>query len=141
MNKIKTIIVCSLIILIILTLWEKKEREDFKQRALLALEIQKAVEFLIVDLPQAQENSIKDVPADGIWYHHIAFDLASQGVFEYLIKDGSLFRINKGKLLLIADNIGDLRIRRYKNVPNILEIQIEAHKNVSLISNLRLRIR
>ena len=80
------------------------------------------------------------LPADGLWHNRIAFDQAQQGPLEYIIKDGHLLRINDGKTLLIADNISDLRIRRQKTTPDILEVQIEAQNNVSLVSNLKIRI-
>lgn len=102
--------------------------------------IRKALEHLMFDLREARKNSILDLPADGLWHHRIAFDRADEGALEYVIKDGHLFRISNGKALLIADNIGDLRIRRQKETPDILEVQVEAKDNILLVSNLRIRI-
>ena len=107
----------------------------------LAQDIRKVLGSLMVDLQDARESSIQDVPADGQWHHRFAFENTRQGPLEYLIKDGHLLRINGGKTVLIADNINDMHIRRQKETPDILEVQIEAQKNVSLVSNLRIRIR
>ena len=144
MNKTKIIIVCLFIPFFILgfVLFSKvKSREEFRQKAVLAQEIRKVLDHLMFDLREARENTILDAPADGQWHHRIAFDGAKQGALEYIIKDGHLLRINKGETMLIADNIGDMRIRRQKETPDILEVQIEAKKNVSLISNLKIRVR
>ena len=93
------------------------------------------------DLREAQQSSILDAPADGMWHSRIAFIQNQLGALEYIIKEGHLFRVNQGKTLLIADNIASLRMRRQKETPDILEVQIEAQKNVSLISNLKIRMR
>jgi hypothetical protein len=144
MNKLKIIYACLIIpffILIALTFLKIKHHEEFQQKAVLAHEIRKVLEHLMVDISQAREASFGDVATDGLWHHRISFDQVQQGAVEYLIKEGHLLRINQGKTLFIADDIGDLRIRRQKETPDILEIQIEAKKNVSLISNLKIRLR
>ena len=95
----------------------------------------------MVDLREARENTILDAPADGAWHSRIAFDRIGQGSLEYIVKEGRLLRLNHGQSLLIADDIATLHIRRQQSTPDILEVQIEAQKNVSLVSNLRIRIR
>ena len=92
------------------------------------------------DLSEAHENTILDVPADGLWHNRISFIQARQGAMKYLIKGGRLFRINNGRILMVADNISDFRIRRPKETPDVLEVQIKAQKNVSLVFNLRIKI-
>ena len=144
MNKIKIIIVCLLVVffaLITLTFWKIKSNEEIHQKAVLAQEIQKALYHIMFDLRSARENTIMDLPADGMWYNHIAFNRVHQGVLEYKITGGHLLRVINGKGLLIADHIGDMRIRRQKTTPYILEVQIEAQNNVSLKSYLKIRIR
>jgi len=144
MNKIKIILVCLLIPFLLLmgnTLWKIKNKVDFQQKVLLAQETRKVLDHLMFDLREAQQSSILDAPADGMWHSRIAFIQNQLGALEYIIKEGHLFRVNQGKTLLIADNIASLRMRRQKETPDILEVQIEAQKNVSLISNLKIRMR
>jgi hypothetical protein len=144
MNKLKITYVCLFIVFFILTgltFFKIKHMEDFQQKAVLAVEIRKVLETLMFDLREAREDTIQGIPADGLWYHRIAFDRARQGALEYTIKDGHLLRTNKGQTLLIADHIADISLRRQANAPGILEVRIEARHNVSLISNLRIRMR
>ena len=143
MDKIKIIIVCLVVpffILIAFTFWEIKNEKEFRQKTVLAHELQRVLEPLMFDLREARENTI-DVPADGLWHDRISFIEGQQGVMEYLVQRGRLFRINNGKILMVADNIADLCIRRQKETPDILEVRIKAQKNVSLVSNLRIRVR
>jgi hypothetical protein len=122
------------------TVFKIKSIEEFQQKVVLAHELHKVLEHLTYDLIEARKNTVLDVPVDGIWHDHIAFIHARQGAMEYLIKEGGLFRVNNGKRSLIADDIADLRIRRQKETPDILEIQVKAQKNVSLTYNLRIRM-
>jgi len=143
MDKIKIIIVCLLVpffVLAAFTFHKIKSKEEFQQKAVLAKEMRKAMEHLMLDLLKARKDTILNAPADGLWHNRIAFTHAKQGALEYWIKDGHLLRINNGKTILIADDIGDLRIRRQPQTPDIMEVQIEAQNNVSLISNLKVRI-
>ena len=144
MKKLKIVFVCMLIPFFVVTgiiLLKIKNKDEFRQKTALAYEIRKVLGYLMFDLSEAQENSFIDLPPDGQWHKRIAVNGAQQGDLEYLIKDGHLFRVSKGVRSLIADNIGDLRIRRQKDTPDIVEVQIEARMNVSLISNLRIRTR
>jgi hypothetical protein len=141
MNKIKIIFVCLLLPFLVLIFLKIKHKEEFQQKAVLAQEIHKILGSMMFDLREAREGSILDAPADGQWHNRIAFDHTQEGALEYTIKDGHLWRINNGKEVLIADHISDMRLRRQVNAPNILEVQIEARNKVSLVSNLRIRIR
>jgi len=144
MNKIKIVFFCMLIpffIFLAVILLKIKSDGEFRQKTVLAVETRKVLEHLMIDLREARQNTILDLPSDGAWHHRIAFDSAKEGALEYIIKEGHLFRFNKGSELLIADNIADLRIRRQKVTPDILEVQIEAQKDVSLVSNLKIRLR
>jgi hypothetical protein len=144
MKKIKIIYICLFIpffIFVALTVLKIKNKEEFQQKAVLAREIRKVLYHLMVDLRDARVNTFLDAPADGQWHNRIAFIEAGQGALEYVIKEGHLLRLNDGKSLLIADDIGGLRIRHQKETPDIVEVQIEARKNVSLTSYLKIRIR
>ncbi len=143
MNKIKTIIVFLFVpffVLITVVFLQIKKKEEFRQKVVLAQEVRKALYFLMFDLREARESTVLDVPPDGLWHSRIAFDEATQGVLEYFIREGQLVRVNGGKTLLIADHMGGLRIRRQKMTPDIIEVQVTAHKNVSLTSYLKIKI-
>jgi len=118
-----------------------KARQDYRQKVVLAGEIRKALEHVMLDLRQVRVRAISDVPADGQWYNHIVFERPGQGLVGYIIKEGRLWRLNRVQTLLIADHISAWRVRRQKMTPDILEIQIEAKNSVSLVSHLKLRIR
>jgi len=144
MNKVKTILLYVLIPLVVLmgvTFLTIKNKKEFQQKTVLAQELRKVLENLMFDLSAARENTIMDVPADGRWHNRITFIQGRQGTMEYLIKGNRLFRISNGRILMVADNIADFRIRRQKEIAGILEVQIKAQKNVSLISNIKIRIR
>jgi hypothetical protein len=117
-----------------------KSQEKVRQKAVLAGEMWKVQSNLMLDLRQAHENSIRGVPPDGLWHRRIGFSSARQGTLEYMVSQGSLFRIQKGKPLLVSDHIEDLLIRRQKATPDMLEVQVVARKNVTLTSNLKIRI-
>jgi len=141
MNNIKIISVCFLVPFLVLmtyTFLKIKSKQQYQQKIVLAQETRKVLGYLMVDLREAREKSILDVPPDGLWHHRMAFDRNNQGALEYLVHDGQLFRINQGKSELIAEDINDIRIRRQENTPDLLEV--EAKKNVSLISNLKIRV-
>ena len=118
-----------------------KDKEDYRRKIVLAGEIHKVLERLMFDLYGAGVSSIQDVPADGEWHDRIAFAHPGQGAGEYQLQGGHLWRMSAGQASLIADHIGRLRIRRQKEDPDILEVQIEARDDVSLLSNLKIRIR
>lgn len=123
-----------------LTFYNIKNKEEFRQKIILAKETKKALERLMFDLREARENTILDVRPDGLWHRRIAFIRAHQGVLEYTVKKGHLLRLNKGKEMLVADHIGDFCVRRQKGTPDILEVQIKAQDRVSLTFNLRVKI-
>ena len=144
MDKVKTILLYVLIPILVLmgvTYLTIKNKKEFQQKTVLAQELRKVLENLMLDLSAARENTIIDVPADGRWHNRITFIQGRQGTMEYLIKGNRLFRISNGRILMVADNIADFRIRRQKEIAGILEVQIKAQKNVSLISNIKIRIR
>ena len=142
MARLKTVVlICFVIFLSSLIFFKLKKYEEIKQKIVLAHEVHKVLGFLVFDLRDARESTIRDVPADGQWHHRLAFDSLQNGQLEYLITAGHLFRINRGQRSLIADNICELRIRRQTQTPDILEVQIKAQKNVILLSNLKIRMR
>ena len=144
MNKIKIIIVylfIPLFVLLSLVFMKVRANEQFKQKVVLNQEIRKVLGVLMLDLRQARENSILDVPADGAWHNRIDFDRDGQGTVAYFIKDGRLFRASKNIESLLGEDIGELRIRRQKTTPFIVEVQIEAKKKVAVMSYLKIRTR
>jgi hypothetical protein len=143
MNKFKIIYVSLFIlffVLIVSVFFKIKKQEEFRQKIVLAHEIRKVLDHLMSDMYQARQGSFEGLPADGLWHKRIAFIETGQGALEYLIKEGHLLRISKGSVLVIADDIADICLRRHVNSPDILEVRIKAQKNVSLTSNLRIRI-
>ena len=143
MNKSKIIFIGLLIsfsVLIVFTVIKIKHKQELRQKAVLALEMRKVLGFLMLDLREARVGTILDAPPDGLWHSRIAFNRAPQGVLEYSIKDGHLYRISKVKRFLVADHIAHLLIRRQKLTPYIVEVQIEAQNKVSLMSYLKIRI-
>ena len=144
MNKIKILYVGLLIgicVLTVSTFLKIKNIEDYRRKTILAQEIHKVLEQLMFDLYDARESTIQDVPADGQWHSHIAFAHAGGQVGEYQLRGEHLWRLHNGQALLIADHIGALRLRRQKETPDVLEVQIEARNNVSLLSHLKIKIR
>ncbi len=144
MNKSKIICVCLTVLFFVLialtSLYHSKENQGFRQKAVVAQGMRKALTLLMFDLREARENTIRYVPVDGLWHDRMAFDSARQGILEYITKEGRLYRTNKGKTMLTADHIGDLRFRRQKSAPDIVEVQMVSQKNVSLVYNLKVRI-
>ena len=130
----KIISVCLFILFFILIVFgyqKIKEKEEFGQKVVLAQETRKALGILMLNLSQANENTLHGVPVDGLWHEDVP---------GFVIKEGHLIMINHDQSLLIANHIIDLRIRRQRQTPDILELRIEAKKDVSLVSNLKIRI-
>jgi hypothetical protein len=140
MKNLKIICICLFIFLLGIVYIQLQKSEKNQQKVVLAREMGKVQNNLMFDLSQAHEYSIKGVPADGLWHNRIVFNSARQGALEYVVRQGNLFRVSKGKPVLISDHISDLRLRRQRETPDILEIQIETQKSVELISNLRIRL-
>ena len=144
MNNMKIIYFCLfafLIVLIGLTLLKIKHQGEFQQKTVLAKETHQGLVKLMYDLSKAHKNTIRGVKPDGQWHHRIAFYQTGQGLVTYLLKDGRLLRLNANKNLLIAYSIADLSFRRQPQAPDILEVRIVAQKDVSLISNFKIRLR
>jgi len=145
MNKIKILSVClsiGLCVAAACVFFKIKSKDDYRQKTILAQEIHKVLEHLMFDLYDVGESTIQNVPADGQWHTRIAFAHPGRDAgVEYQLRAGHLWRLNNGNALLIADHIGAWRIRRQKATPDILEVQIEARDNVSLLSNLKIKVR
>ncbi|MDE2028681.1 MAG: hypothetical protein KGK03_07970 [Candidatus Omnitrophica bacterium] len=132
-NKLKIIYVCLFIpfvILMVLTFFKIKHFQEYNRKVVLAKDIRKVLESLFLDLSENRNDALLKTPVDGRWH----------GDPEYIIKEGNLFHINGKTRFLVADHIAALRVRRLKQSPNILEIRIEAKSDVTLVSNLRIRI-
>ena len=143
MNKLKVIIICGLIPFFILmgfTFIKIKEKQEFQQKLVLAQEIRKGLVHLMLDLRQARTGAIIDAPADGQWHSRVAFIQDNKGILEYIVKDGHLWRIDRGNPFMIADHITDLRMRREGVQGDILELQIEAHDGVTVKYVLKIKV-
>jgi hypothetical protein len=144
MHKSKITFVCLVGVLLVVTaciVLRIKNKENYHQKTLLAQEIHKVLDHLMFDLYDVSTGSLQDLPADGKWYDSIAFKHTGQGVSQYALRGGHLWLFKDGKALLIADYIRRLGVRRQKETPDILELQIEAQNGVSLLSNLKIRLR
>jgi len=117
-----------------------KHRNEYQQKLILAQEMRKALEHLMIDLSQARPGSLQDVPNDGQWHNRLEFESRGQGLLVYTIHNGNLYKQSHGQEELIADYIDLLRIRRQQTAPDIIEVQVEARNNMSLTSNLELRV-
>jgi len=143
MNKIRILIIGLIFCFsgaVILFFFNQRSRDELRQKVILAREIHGVLENLLFDFTEARESSIQGVPDDGLWHHRIDFDQIQLGPMEYMLKAGRLFRINDGRILMIADNMVDLRLRRQRQSPDILEVQLKAKKNVTLTINLKVRL-
>ena len=143
MKNIKIIFVVTIFVFlgfIGFVLVKIKNQADFKQKIYLAMETRKALEHLMVDLSQASENNLLDLPADGQWHHRVAFSQAQDDIIEYSLHEGHLWKSNKGVDSLIADHLSDLSIRREPLSPGILEVKLTAQNSEELISNFKIRI-
>ena len=58
--------------------FKNKDKEDYRQKIILAHEIHKVLDHLMFDLHEARENTIYDVPANGQWYSRIVFAHAGE---------------------------------------------------------------
>ena len=144
MNKIKILYVGLLIglcVVMVFAFLKIKHKEDYLRKTILAQEIHKVLEHLMFDLYDVRENTIQDVPADGQWHSRIVFAHAGEKAGEYLLQGGHLWRLQNGRASLIADHIAALNVRRQQETPDVLEVQIEARNSVSLLSNLKIKIR
>ena len=142
MPKIKLIIVCCLIpvfALCALVLWKAKEKQDYRQRVILAQEIRKVMNLMMFDLRETRQGSVQGVPADGQWHDRIAFE-HSGGPIEYSLKDGHVSRFSDGRGTPVADHIASLRMRRQAVDGAIAEVQIQARDKISLVSNFKIRM-
>lgn len=143
MNKLKIInigLIALICAFVVLSFLKMKHHNEFLQKEVLAQEIHKVLGRLMLDLNEAQQNTIQDAPADGQWHSRIAFDHTKLGALEYVIKDGHLWRKSDLRTEMIADHIGAMRIRRQIQTPDLLEVQIEAMDGVSLLSNFKIRM-
>ncbi len=105
----------------VLFYWRVHQDQEFRQRVLKSWEAKKVPEQLMMAFSQGRENAHRDVPADGLWHHHAFSDPLIRKV-------------------LIGSRITDLRLRRFRQSPGLLDIQVVAVKNIAVVLNLRVRI-
>jgi hypothetical protein len=90
-----------------------KHTQEAKDKALLAEDSRKAVGQLMFDIRENRDSLVRQVPANGEWRNcHWA----------------------------VAQNVSCLRLRRTPQSPDILEVQMQAKKNVSLTFEVRVRM-
>ena len=109
----------------------------------LARETRKAMDAMMGDLREAKSASITGVPADGKWHHAVAFDKGTEGVVHYELTPAGheLRRIAPGFDRTVAVHIAGLNIRRQPGVLDVLEVQLQAQNQGTLISNFKIRTR
>ena len=109
----------------------------------LARETRKAMDAMMGDFREARSASIKGVPADGRWHHELAFDKGAQGTVHYGLTPAGheLRRIAPGSDRTVAVHITGLNIRRQPGVLDVLEVQLQAQNQGTLISNFKIRTR
>jgi hypothetical protein len=118
MIKSKILLILLTIALVVLATFTFKTiraTQELRQRAVLTREIRDVLKGLMPDLQKATASTI-NVPADGNWHPGVGFNKA-RGALQHAV-----------------------RYRRLPNAPDILEVQIEARKDTSLVLNLRTRI-
>ena len=139
--KKKLLVFCLLIALLIFSVfiyWNIR-KQQIQQKAALTPYIHQVFKVLIPEILQARENTILEVPVNGQWQDHIIF-IRNQGCWKYIVKDGSLLQIHNGKAVRMAGSVVDLRFRRQRESPGVLEVQVQVRKDVSLVSHLKIRI-
>ena len=109
----------------------------------LAAETHKAMSAMMVDLRQARASTIEGVPADGKWYHSVAFEKAKEGIVRYEVTPAGreLRRISTGANRTVARSMEGLNIRRQLGVVDVLEVQLQAKNRAELVSNFKIRTR
>jgi hypothetical protein len=120
-------------------IWRVNDKEVMAQKVVLAKETHKVLNYLMLDLREAKQSSLKGMPADGQWHSNIAF-AHSSGPIQYVIKNGELNRHAQGKVTPIAKSIESLYFLRRSNDPAIIQVQIKAKNQSSLISNFKIRM-
>jgi len=119
-------------------LFKMNKIQRAEEKVVMAHEIQKAQQQLMMDLMTVPLSSL-EFPADGQWYDHIKAGRGPQS-FAYVIKDGHLWRIAPQATQEIADYMQDLRIRRKSTSSDIVEVQIQAQDGIPMFSYLKLRM-
>ena len=109
----------------------------------LARETRKAMDAMMGDFREARSATIEGVPADGKWYHSLAFDKGTQGAVRYELTPAGheLRRVTPGSSRTVAVHIAVLNIRRQPGVADVLEVQLQAQNSGTLISNFKIRTR
>lgn len=127
------------LVLVFFIVLEIKHHQEHVQRIALAGQIQKASQSLMLDFALSHSTFL-DLPIDGVWHEKFAFKNDGLVTLKYFINEGHLFRLNRGRETLVADHIVLLRVRRQRNRPDIVEIEIEARNNISVASYLKVRL-
>ena len=109
----------------------------------LAQETHKAMSAMMADFREARSTTIEGVPADGKWYHTVAFEKGQEGIVRYEVTPASheLRRTSTGFDRTVARYMDGLNIRRQSGALDIFEVQLQAKNQAELVSNFKIRTR
>ena len=119
--------------------WKTVQGQNHAQKVVLARDIGNVITYLMFDLREARQGTIRDVPADGKWHDRVAF-AHDGGAIEYYVENGHVTRVSPGKTTAIANHIVMLRMRREAKSAAVMEVEIKAHDHVSLTSHFKIRM-
>ena len=105
-------------------------------------ELRKAMDWMKDDLRQTGSSAIADVPADGVWYATITFQMATgisggkiawnSNATQFVLggtDSNQLQRIENLITRVLALNIESLQFRRLATAPNVLEVALQSQKD------------
>ncbi|MBI4309163.1 MAG: hypothetical protein HY591_02410 [Candidatus Omnitrophica bacterium] len=138
-------IICSLTAVILMAgawLIYNSHAQKYRLQVVLAKELRKAMGAMMGDLGSARAVTVRGVPADGQWYHEIAFQDGKDGPVQYRIGPGDnhLNRVGRGGAHVIAGHMRALDVRRQSDNASIVEVRIQAYNGLSLTSNFKIRL-
>lgn len=111
-----------------------------RTRIELQQELRKSQDWMIHDLRQSGSGVITTVPADGNWYTSITFRTCagasggaitwSADTIQFALSGTQLQRTSGGTTKVLGQSISSLQIRRQAATPNLVEVALQAQKNV-----------
>ena len=143
MFKIKNIFIFCFALLLVLfgvATWQAKQKQDYARKVVLSKQVRSVMIYLMLDLRDAKQATLKDVPVDNHWHERMAF-VCAVGPVEYGLRAGRVSRMVAGRTTPIAEHIVFLRLRRLPKDPAVMEVQVQARDGVTLTSNFKIRLR
>ncbi len=109
----------------------------------LAQETRKAMDAMMGDFREARSTTIVGVPADGKWHHDVAFNKGEGEVVRYQVVAATheLQRSEGNNQHTVASHMSVLNVRRQPGVLDVLEVQLQAENQSTLVSNFKIRTR